>query len=312
VRVLVTGAGGQLGHDLVTAFGQHDDVVGLTRTELDVTDEAAVVAAVRDHAPDLVVHAAAFTKVDACEDDPDTAFRVNAIGAWWVARACALADAAMVHVSTDYVFDGTSPRPYTEFDATNPRSVYGRSKEAGEQLVRRTLAAHYIVRTSWVLGAHGGNFVKTMLRLASERDQLSVVDDQRGSPTFTADLAPALRALAVTGRHGTYHLTNSGSCTWFDLAAATFEEAGVEVDLRPTDTASFGAPAPRPANSELDNVMARLTGLEPLPHWRESLRHLVADLRQDTAGPAVRSDTAGPAVRSDTADPAARSAAAAP
>lgn len=291
MKVLVTGAGGQLGQDLVPAFGDHD-VVGLTRAELDVTDEAEVVAAVRDHAPDLVVHAAAYTKVDACEDDPDTAFRVNAVGSWWVARACALADAAMVYVSTDYVFDGRSPRPYTEFDATDPQSVYGRSKEAGEQLVRRTLERHYVVRTSWVLGAHGGNFVTTMLRLAAERDQLSVVDDQRGSPTFTADLAPAIRRLAVSGRHGTYHLTNRGSCTWFDLAAATFEEAGVTVDLRPTDTATFGARAPRPANSELDNLMARLTGLEALPHWRESLRRLVADLtpdhhpsRQDTLTP---------------------------
>ncbi|MPZ88748.1 MAG: dTDP-4-dehydrorhamnose reductase [Nitriliruptorales bacterium] len=277
MRVLITGAGGQLGHDLVDAFGG-DQVTALDRSQLDVTEEAAVVAAVRDHAPDLVVHAAAFTKVDACESEPDTAWRVNALGSWWVARACALGDAAMVYLSSDYVFDGRAGRAYTEYDATSPLSIYGRSKEAGEQLVRRTLPRHYIVRTSWVHGAHGGNFVRTMLRLGRERGAVSVVDDQTGSPTFTFDLAPAIRRLAVTARHGTYHLTNGGHCTWFDLAQAAFEEAGVQVDLTATDTASFGAPAPRPAYSVLDNLTARLTGLPPLPPWRASLRRLIAEL----------------------------------
>lgn len=277
MKVLVTGAGGQLGVDLLAAFAQ-DDVVGLTHADLDVTDEAAVVAAVRDHAPDLVVHSAAFTKVDACESDSDLAWKVNAIGSWWVARACALGDAQMVYISTDYVFDGTAGRPYTEFDATCPQSMYGRSKEGGEQFVRQTLPAHYIVRTSWVQGTHGGNFVKTMLRLGEERDALSVVDDQTGSPTFTFDLAPAIRRVAVSGRHGTYHVTNTGHCTWFELARAVFDEAGVDVDLTPTDTATFGAPAPRPAFSVLDNCKARLTGLEPLPEWRDSLKRLLADL----------------------------------
>ena len=279
MRVLVTGAGGQLGVDLVEAFADHE-VLGLSRDQLDVTQEPAVVAAVRDFAPALVVHAAAFTKVDLCESEPETAWRVNALGAWWIARACALADAAMVHVSTDYVFDGTSDRPYTEFDSTNPQSMYGRSKEAGEQLVRRTLDRHYIVRTSWLLGRQGANFVKTMLRVGREKGAARVVDDQTGSPTFTADLAPAIRRLAVTGRYGTYHLTNSGTCTWFELAQATFEEAGLAVDLTPIDTATFGAPAPRPANSALDNLTARLVDLPPLPPWRPSLARLVTDLEK--------------------------------
>ncbi|MGH8895740.1 MAG: dTDP-4-dehydrorhamnose reductase [Egibacteraceae bacterium] len=277
MRVLVTGAGGQLGHDLMRAFAQ-DEVVGLAHAELDVTSEPAVVGAVRDHAPDLVVHAAAFTKVDACEAEPETAWRVNALGSWWVARACALAETAMVYLSTDYVFDGTADRPYTEFDPVGPRSVYGRTKEAGEQLVRETLPAHYIVRTSWVQGAHGANFVKTMLRLGRERDTVSVVDDQTGSPTFTFDLAPTIRQLAVTGRHGTYHLTNAGHCTWFAFAQAIFAEAGLDVTCRPIDTAAFGAPAPRPAFSVLDNLKARLVGLEPLPEWRASLKRLIAEL----------------------------------
>jgi dTDP-4-dehydrorhamnose reductase len=282
MKVLVTGAGGQLGHDLLEAFAD-DAVVGLTHAELDVTREPAVTAAVRDHAPDLVVHAAAFTKVDACESEPDVAWRVNALGTWWVARACALADAAMVYLSTDYVFDGVAGRPYSEFDQPNPQSMYGRSKEAGEQLVRRVLDRHYIVRTSWVQGAAGGNFVKTMLRLGEERDALQVVDDQTGSPTFTFDLAPAIRRVAVSGRHGTWHLTNSGECTWFELARAIFDEAGVTVDVSPIDTASYGAPAPRPAYSVLDNCLARVTGLEPLPDWRYSRKRLSARLGEHDA-----------------------------
>lgn len=279
MRVLVTGAGGQLGHDLLTAFAD-DEVVGLDHAALDVSDEPSVVAAVRDHAPALVVHAAAFTKVDACESEPDTAWSVNALGSWWVARACALAGAAMVYISTDYVFDGRAGRPYTEFDQPNPQSMYGRSKEAGEQLVRRTLPEHYIVRTSWVHGAHGGNFAKTMLRLGRERGAVAVVDDQTGSPTFTFDLAPAIRRLATSGRHGTYHLTNSGHCTWYQFARAVFDEAGLDVDLTPTDTATFGAPAPRPQFGVLDNRLGRLTGLASLPAWRTSLRRMLAEMEQ--------------------------------
>lgn len=277
MRVLITGAGGQLGHDLQLAFAD-DDVVALTRQQLDVTREADVVAAVRDHRPDLVVHAAAHTKVDTCETDVEAAWRINTLGTWWVARACDLAGATLVHLSTDYVFDGTLGRPYTEFDRVNPTSVYGRTKEGGEQKVRETLAAHYIVRTSWVHGIRGGNFARTMLRLARERGAVKVVDDQTGSPTFTADLAPMIRRLAVTGRYGTYHLTNRGACTWFDFARRLFAEAGLAVDLTPTDTASFGAPAPRPAYSVLDNLMARQIGLPPMPPWEESLAKFVADL----------------------------------
>jgi dTDP-4-dehydrorhamnose reductase len=277
MRVLITGASGQLGHDLLAAFAG-DEVVGLTRAELDVASEPAVVAAVRDHAPELVVHAAAYTRVDACESDCHEAWRVNALGSWWVARACALAGAAMVYVSTDYVFDGLAGRPYTEFDRTNPQSMYGRSKEAGEQLVRQALPEHYIVRTSWLQGVHGANFVKTMLRLGRERGALSVVDDQTGCPTFASELAPAIRRLAVTGRHGTYHLTNRGHCTWFELARAVFDEAGLAVELTPTDTASYGAPAPRPPFSVLDNLLTGLIGLEPLPEWQFSLKRLVAEL----------------------------------
>ena len=281
MKVLVTGAAGQVGTEVLAAFADHE-VTGLAHAELDVADEAAVVAAVHDHAPDLVVHTAAFTKVDACESEPDLAWRVNALGPWWVARACALADAAMVHLSTDYVFDGTSGRPYTEFDTTDPRSVYGQSKLASEELVRRALPASYVVRTSWVVGRHGGNFVKTMLRLGAERDELSVVDDQVGAPTDARDLARALRQLAVTGRYGTFHLSGQGQCSWFEVAQAVFADAGLDVAVKPTDTATFGAPAPRPAFSVLDNRLARLVGVDPLPQWRGAVAALVADLQAST------------------------------
>ena len=276
MKVLITGAAGQLGHDLQLAFA-NDDVVALDRAALDVTREDDVRSTVAAHQPDLVVHAAAFTAVDACETETETAWRVNATASWWIARACADAGAAMVYVSSDYVFDGTLGRPYTEFDPVNPRSMYGRSKEAGEQLVRETLDDHYIVRTSWVHGANGGNFAKTMLRLGRERGAVSVVDDQTGSPTFTFDLAPQIRRLAMSGHPGTYHLTNTGHCTWFEFARAIFDHAGLDVDLTPTDTESFGAPAHRPAYSVMDNLKARQIGLPEMPAWQDSLKALLQE-----------------------------------
>lgn len=278
MKVLITGAGGQLGRDLLVAF-HGDDVVGLPRAELDVSNRDQVLAAMSDYVPDLVVNAAAYTKVDDCEADPELAWRVNSGGSWWIAEACSRIGARMLHLSTDYVFDGTADRPYTEFDATNPQSVYGRTKVAAERLIQDTLDAHWIVRTSWLHGAHGHNFVKTMLRLGRERDRLRVVADQVASPTFTADLAPAVKRLAYDDvPYGTYHLTNSGHCTWHQLAEAVFEIAGMRVAVDATDTASWGAPAPRPANSVLDNRKAQLLGIPALPPWHDSLHRLLRDL----------------------------------
>lgn len=282
--VLITGAGGQLGHDLLAAFDGHEPV-GLTHEQLDVGDEAAVVAAARDLEPDLVVHAAAYTDVDGCEQDPDRAHRVNALGAWWVARACRLVGAPMVMVSTDYVFDGTAPRGpdgrrrgLTEFDPVAPLNTYGRSKAAGERLVRETLREHYIVRTAWLCGAAGSNFVTAMLDIGRERGRASVVDDQLGCPTFTADLAASIRELAVSGRYGTYHRTNAGRCSWHDLAAAVFELAGLEVELSAQSSDDLERAAPRPGWSVLSDRHSRLSGLSPLPHWREGLAGLLAEL----------------------------------
>lgn len=277
MNVLITGAAGQLGRELQRVFADCD-VVAADRSMADITDRDAVDALVDGIKPDLIVHSAAFTAVDRCETEVETAFAANATGAMHVARAAQRVGAGMVHLSTDYVFDGLLGRPYTEFDAVNPRSAYGRSKEAGEQLVRSHCERHWIVRTQWVHGVEGGNFARTMLRLGRERGAVSVVDDQSGSPAFTFDLAPQIRRLVETGIPGTYHVSNEGECTWFEFAAAVFEAAGLDVALSPTDTASFGAPAPRPAYSVLDNLMTRQIGLPAMPHWRESLPTLIQQL----------------------------------
>ena len=278
-RVLVTGAGGQLGLDLLDAFAR-TQVVGRTRAELDVADRDAVHDTIRDVAPDVVVHAAAWTDVDGCEDDHDRAHAVNALGPWWVAQACADVGATMVHVSTDYVFDGSdnAGRAWTEFDPVAPLNQYGRSKAAGEALVRQTLARHHIVRTAWVSGARGQNFVRTMLRLGRERGAVSVVDDQVGSPTFTRDLAAAIVELSTADVHGTWNRTNTGHCSWYDLAAATFELAGVDVELSRTTSDAFPRPAARPAWSVLDPRHATQAGLTPLPDWRDGLARMLAEL----------------------------------
>lgn len=282
--VVVTGAGGQLGHQVVSDWAG-DDVVGLTHDDLDVTDEGAVHAAIGELAPEVVVNCAAWTAVDACEEDPQRAHRVNALAPWWLARACREVGARLVHVSTDYVFGGAAPtgpdgtqRGWTEFDAVDPRSVYGRSKAAGEQLVRTTLREHHVVRTAWVCGAHGRNFVTTMLELADRGGPVRVVDDQHGSPTFTADLAVALRELAASDRHGTWHRTNTGRTSWHGLAAAVFELAGRDVDLGPQPSSALDRPAERPPWSVLDDTHATTAGLATMPPWREGLRDLLAEL----------------------------------
>jgi dTDP-4-dehydrorhamnose reductase len=275
MRVLVTGAGGQLGHDLIAAFADHD-VIGCDRAALDVTDRDAVLGTILTVAPDAVVHAGAWTAVDACESDPDRAFRVNALGTRNVAEAARRTGAHVVYVSTDYVFDGTKAEPYNEWDATNPQSVYGRSKLGGELELGPDST---IVRVAWVCGAHGNNFVRTMLRLAAERDTWGVVDDQRGCPTFTPDLADAIRRFAVDRRPGVFHVTNQGATTWFDLAREVLELAGVDPEkVTPISTADYGAPAPRPANSVLDNAALRGAGLPMLADYHEPLERLVKEL----------------------------------
>jgi len=301
VRVLVTGAGGQLGHDLVEALSgkvpsgglQGDiatgrlgmrsacEVTGANHRALDVTDRDAVLGAVEGVRPDVVVHAAAWTAVDACEGDPDRAFATNSLGTRNVAEAARRFAAHVVYVSTDYVFDGTSTLPYHEWDEPCPVSVYGRSKLGGE---RELDPGATIVRTSWVCGAHGENMVHTVLRLAAGGGKLRFVDDQRGSPTFTADLAGAICTLATERLSGTFHVTNQGVTTRHGFAAAVLAASGDDPSrVEPIPTAELKPPHParRPANSVLDNAALRLAGMPLLPDWHDGLERLL-EVRTDS------------------------------
>jgi dTDP-4-dehydrorhamnose reductase len=281
VRVLITGAGGQLGRDLqLHCEAMGDEVVAGTHATLDVGDRDAVFQAITSVRPDAVLHAGAYTAVDACETEVETAFRVNALGTRWVADASRRVGAYLSYVSTDYVFDGTKEEPYVEWDRPNPQSVYGRSKWGGEAEVAAHAPGASVVRTSWVCGEHGNNMVKTVLRLA-DRPELAFVDDQRGHPSFTADLAVGIRRLAAARIPGLFHMTNQGDVSWYEFVRAVLESAGHDpAKVRPikTDELDPPRPAPRPANSVLDNAALRLAGEPLLPHYRKSLDDLVARL----------------------------------
>ena len=270
MRLLVTGAAGMLGQDVIAAAERAGHaVVGLGRAELDICDAAAVAGAVRAAAPDAVVNCAAWTDVDGAETAEAAATQVNGDGAGHVAAAADAVGAFVVHVSTDYVFPGTGDRPYAETAPTAPLNAYGRSKLAGEHAVAAAApSAHAIVRSSWLFGVHGPNFVATMLRLAGERDEVTVVDDQIGCPTYTGHLAPALVEIAERRLGGVRHVAGGEECSWWDLASATFEAAGRDVVVHRGSTADLGRPAPRPAYSALRSVRR---GTPVLPPWRDGL-----------------------------------------
>ncbi|MDQ2754617.1 MAG: dTDP-4-dehydrorhamnose reductase [Actinomycetota bacterium] len=283
MRVLITGAGGQLGTDLQTVFAAapHHSVVALGHGDLDVADRDQVHQVVGTVRPELVIHAAAWTAVDACETDPDRAWAVNALGSRYVAAAAAAAGAHLVYLSTDYVFDGSSAAPYREWDTPNPQSIYGRSKRAGEEEVLQRLPAGAVVRTSWVCGPHGSNMVKTILRLAGNDGRLAFVNDQHGCPTFTDDLAAMIYRIGVERRSGIHHVTNQGATTWYQFARDTIAAAGGDpTRVDPISTADLRPPrpAPRPANSVLDNTVLRLGGLGLLPDHHQPLERTVAAL----------------------------------
>jgi dTDP-4-dehydrorhamnose reductase len=285
MRALITGAAGQIGRELAEhCQSAEDEVVALAHGPLDVTDRDQVLQAIGAVRPAVVYHLAAWTAVDDCELDPDRAFRVNALGTRYVADAARRFGAHVLYVSTDYVFDGQLDRPYAEWDTPNPQSIYGRTKHAGELELTGAGGDSTVVRTSWVCGRHGANIVRTILRLAGDDGSMHFVDDQRGNPTIVSDLVPMLRALAVARHPGLVHVTNQGSVTWFEFARNVLAAIGDDpARVLPITTAELDPPrpAPRPANSVLDNAVLRLSGLPMLPDYRESLGPLIALVRRE-------------------------------
>jgi len=282
MKILVTGARGQLGTELMQVISARgDEGVGIDIDSVDITQREIVHEVFAEIRPDAVINCAAWTAVDACEDDPDKALTANGVAVRWVAEACDAIDAHLVHVSTDYVFDGTKPTPYVETDVPNPQSVYGTTKLAGEAeaLAIGTRAA--VVRTSWVCGFHGNNMVKTVHKLAQERDSLSFVSDQIGHPTFTSDLAPLLHTAATDRLAGIFHGTNQGAVSWYEFVREIVRLMGRDPSMvHAITTAELQPPRPakRPANSVLDNKALRDLGYAPTRDFREPLAELLARL----------------------------------
>jgi dTDP-4-dehydrorhamnose reductase len=270
VKVALTGSGGMLGHDIRDVFSDVE-LVALTRREVDITNLDNVLSAIRDIKPDYVIHAGAYTDVDGSEHDPDKAYLVNGLGARNVAMACEEVKAPVVYISSDYVFDGTKGEPYNEWDRNNPVNQYGLSKLLGEKFVSSLTNRFYIVRTSWLYGKKGKNFVDTISRLLTERDEIEVVNDQIGSPTFTYDLALKLKELIGRG-YGTYHITNSSQCSWYEFAAEIAKLQPGKAKIKPTTSENFKRPAKRPHFSVLNNTMMKLEGLSELRSWKDALK----------------------------------------
>jgi dTDP-4-dehydrorhamnose reductase len=285
MRIEVVGSQGQLGRELLkTLAGSPHHASGHDIDRVDIRDPASIAALFAEVRPDVVINCAAWTRVDAAEDSEDEARRVNTDGPRLLAEACRDRGVLLCHLSTDYVFDGWGSSPIDERSPAHPRSAYGRTKLAGEEAIRRTWRRHQIVRTAWLYGQDGPNFVLTMLRLAGEGRPLRVVADQCGSPTWTGHLAPAIMRLVEREMVGTFHLTNSGSCTWYDLALAIMQEAGREVTIEAVTGAEYPTPAPRPRYSVLDNKRWRELGETPLPDWREGLRAYLSSLPSSLLG----------------------------
>jgi dTDP-4-dehydrorhamnose reductase len=277
VKVALTGAEGMLGYAIQKVFSD-TELFPFFYSSLDITHLDQAVKMVRDTRPDVLIHAAAFTDVDACETEPEKAYLVNGIGARNMAIACEEIRCPIVHISTDYVFDGTKSSPYDEWDKPNPISQYGLSKLMAEQFIPSLTNRFYIVRTSWLYGSHGRNFVETIIRLFAEKESLEVVNDQFGSPTFTEDLAATLRQLIGKG-YGIYHVTNSGVCTWHEFAEKIADLVGIHKPIIPVTSREYIRPARRPAQSGLNNTMLRLEGISPLRHWSEALEQYIKQTR---------------------------------
>ena len=282
MKVLVTGVKGQLGYDVVKELEKRGmEAVGVDIDEMDITDAASVNKVIKEANPDAVIHCAAYTAVDAAEENEELCRKVNADGPQNIANVCKELDIKMIQISTDYVFNGQGENFWEPDDEAAPTSVYGQTKYEGELAVRNTLEKYFIVRIAWVFGINGKNFVKTMLNLSKNYDTIRVVNDQFGSPTYTYDLARLLVDMVLTEKYGVYHATNEGTCSWYDFACAIFKEAGIEMNVVPVSTEEYGAKANRPANSRMSKEKLTENGFEKLPEWQDALSRYITALKNE-------------------------------
>ena len=278
MKILVTGAQGMLGTDLVKVLSTKHEMLPFSHGQLDITDRDATISALKSLRPDIIINCAAYTKVDSAEEERDRAFLINGVGAQNVATSCEEKGIPVCHVSTDYVFDGTKQTPYTPFDNTGPINTYGESKLAGEKYIQWITNRFYIVRTSWLYGKKGHNFVNTVLRLSRERDEIKIVHDQTGSPTWTVSLSAAIGRLIETGAFGIYHVTDDtgGGISWYDFAQEIIASIGSDVKVEPVRTEDYPTAARRPRNSVLDmSLNAHIFGFRP-PKWSDALRDFLS------------------------------------
>ena len=279
MKVLVTGVKGQLGHDVVNELTKRGHIaIGTDIEEMDITNADSVDAVIKENVPDAVIHCAAYTAVDAAEDNADLCRKINAEGTQNIANVCKELDIKMTYISTDYVFDGEGERPWEPDDERTPLNVYGQTKYEGELAVQNTLDKYFIVRIAWVFGVNGKNFIKTMLNLGKTRDSLTVVDDQFGSPTYTFDLARLLVDMVETDKYGIYHATNEGICTWYEFACEIFKQAGMNVKVSPVSSAEYPAKAKRPSNSRMSKEKLAENGFEKLPTWQDALSRYLKEI----------------------------------
>ena len=280
MKVLVTGVKGQLGYDVVNELARRDiEYVGVDVEEMDITDYGQVKSVITESRADAVIHCAAYTAVDAAEDNEDICHKVNVDGTRNIAKVCRDLDLKMIYISTDYVFDGQGTEPWKPDDERRPLNVYGQAKYEGELAVQRMLEKYFIVRISWVFGLNGKNFVKTMLNLGRERGAVSVVDDQFGSPTYTYDLAKLLVDMVMGDKYGVYHATNEGICSWYEFACEIFRQAGMaDVKVTPVDCGAFAVRAKRPGNSRMSKDKLVEMGFERLPRWEDALGRYLKEL----------------------------------
>ena len=280
MRILVTGVKGQLGYDVVNELKKRGHTpIGVDVEEMDITDASAVEKEIKKEPLDAVIHCAAYTAVDAAEDNRELCMQVNAEGTRNIARVCRELDLKMVYISTDYVFDGEGERPWEPDDPREPLNVYGESKYQGELAVEEYLEKYFTVRIAWVFGVNGKNFIKTMLRLAESQKEINVVNDQIGSPTYTYDLAVLLVDMVETEKYGRYHATNEGLCTWYEFAKEIFRQAGVDIRVNPVSSDEFPAKAKRPHNSRMDKRKLVRNGFRPLPPWQDALKRYLEIIR---------------------------------